>query len=114
MLKGSDVEAAIARKEEALLSVYHATEKVFFAREALTRIELKVILNGLQGSNAEARKADLTLKTLIERSDVDDAEQGLRKARLQLELAENELLRVRYLLRLMVATATEDTLKMTQ
>lgn len=76
---------------------HSADQHVLDARTQLTEAEAHHTLAGLEGKNAEARKAELAALTETERADLNSAEAALAEARLTLRLAELDHQHARYL-----------------
>jgi hypothetical protein len=87
----------VGRAKEAL---HAAAEEVIAAKIALENLEADEIGQGLDGKNAEERKASLLKLTGCERLEVEAAEKKERAARLQLDTAQLALDLLRYRLRI--------------
>lgn len=61
-------------------AAHEASEALHTARLTLANTEMAVTMDGLQGSNAEARKAFLLAETFHEREGVNEAETAHRAA----------------------------------
>ena len=73
---------------EATLNVHTAQETLSIAKADLITVERKHTLDGLDGKNAETRKAQLAELTHAELAAVEDAEIALSSARLELTIAQ--------------------------
>lgn len=69
-------------------AVHEITERLTEAKKALAEAEERHTLAGLEGKNAETRKAELAALTQVEREAVSSAERAERAARLTVTLAE--------------------------
>lgn len=85
-----------------------ATCSVTDLKRHLARAEAEHTLAGLEGKNAEARKAELANLTVHERRALEAAEEKLDDTRLNLTLAELDARLARDLLKLHTNPALED------
>jgi hypothetical protein len=100
------INVATKAKEDALKLVHSRTEDVYAQKAELETVTVYFTNLGLEGSNESTRRADLATKTEQERTDLATAEKALRNARLDLDLANNELERIRLILKLEESVGT--------
>lgn len=74
--------------QDAHIATHAAKEALTEAQRNLAAAEAHHTLAGLEGKNAEARKAELGAKTTSEQHTVETAERSHREAALSLTLAE--------------------------
>ena len=86
-MTATEITARIDRQEDALRAVAAASENVIAAKSDLEALKNHYTLEGLAGSNDKQRLAELNAKTEDERDAVAEAEQGLRAAQLELDIA---------------------------
>jgi ABC-type phosphate transport system auxiliary subunit len=79
--------------------LFEAAEKVIALRAELEEQENRLIANGIEGKNAEERKANLKAAFSGRRLELENAEAAERKARYFLDCFQTELDGLRYRLR---------------
>jgi len=80
--------------------LFEAAEKVISLRTELEENENRLIAQGVEGKNAEERKANLKAAFSAERPELENAEAAERKARYFLDCFQTELDGLRYRLRI--------------
>ena len=104
----NDVNRAAERRAAALERLAEATGNLALAKANLLFEENALVLAGLEGANERARAARLYDGTEHERGVVAAAEAQVRIARLALDLADNELARLRLLLHLRLGNPADQ------
>lgn len=95
----ADFRAAYSKLCEARLNLFKAEENAIRARRKLAEAEADAIARGIDGKNAEERKANLRLQLADQHLDVDMLESDARDYRLEHELASLEVDCLRHMLR---------------
>ena len=103
-MTATEISARIDRKACALRAVTDASEGVTAAKRDYEVTKSYYTLEGLEGSNDRQRQADLVKKTEAEREAVTQAEKGLQKAQLELDIASLRVQEATLLLRLVERT----------
>ena len=107
MITELTVNAAHGRKDRALVGVADALTALLQAKADLETLQVHYTNLGLEGTNDKARAAFLALKTQDEREAVAAAEAKLREEQLELDLANNDLARLRSLLQLLSVSPSD-------
>ena len=103
------LEASTDNLSKAHQALYEATLAVTATKRTLTEAEAHHTLAGLEGKNADARKAELATLTETEQRDCQLAEDRLAERRLILTLAELDHQLARNLLRLHTSYQEENS-----
>lgn len=92
----------------AKMSLFDASEKVISAKIELEDAEAELTIQGVEGKNAEERKANMYIKTEVRRGALELAEEKERAARLYLDTAQLNFDLCRYRLRIAELAAKES------
>lgn len=87
----SNLKEAVERVKAAHLEVFDANQELGQAQQELEGAKTQAILNGLDGKNDIARKAELAAITETEERGVAGAKAAVEHANLRLTLAEIDL-----------------------
>lgn len=101
MSLSDDVNAAFSRRAETLRTLRAATEHTLDRKRDLQVARVFLINQGLAATNDKGREAELADKTEEEREAVATAEKAEREAKLEFELADQEVSRLSYLIQIM-------------
>lgn len=102
------INAAHGRKDRALVAVARALTWVVNAKADLETLNAHYTNQGLEGTNDKARAANLATRNQPERDAVAEAEARLREEQLELDLSNNDLVRLRTLLQLLSVNLSDQ------
>lgn len=94
-----EINKAYSRLEKAQVNFNVAAKEHVLAKVTLDEVEAAAIREGVEGKNAEIRKANLALIVENEALAVLKAEDAVNFAREELALAENEVSRIKLIVR---------------
>ncbi len=107
MITQENIDMAIVMVGSTAVKSNQAAQNLEIAKRDLEISKTRVIAKGVEGKNAEERKANLEINLAPRKKEIESAQEKYNKAKLNSEIAHLELTRVKLSIRLMELISKE-------
>ena len=101
MITQVEIEGAIVQVKKATKKAYESAYTLEMSKRDLDIAKARAISKGVEGKNAEERKANLEISIKPRKKDLETAQESYNESKLNAEIAQLELTRIKLTIRLM-------------